>query len=556
MANIKLITEDITGEEAARIINDNSTNLNTELAKNGTIIIDYAGSTPDTRLAVPAELRKPGLTITYNPGTGWIKEQYVGIEVDTDSWANNENWKIDILNDNIEAIAKQAQAAGQQAIKDGQTAIQKAEEAGNDAKDIAQAAADKADDAATEAQAVAGIASQAAASILGKNNDPFPINTLMKSSGAGAGNVFGRKWVSTDKQYTLKMHHSPGLVTESIYPLTTPEGAIMTGSGVRAAISVLCSPVTKNEKIIYVGQNLFKIWYSEDSSKRDVNMLLESVWYGIKRFGDLLIALGRVDGKTGIAYSTDFGETWIKKTLVTESGTVYDAVYGHGRYIFATSLGIFSSVDLDTFIKNAEYPTRDLATDGYAVVGTNSTLSQIRYTTDGVNWNLAEEYAYTTLKYFPQIGMFITHNRNQIMTSFNGVSWSVFEKQGTIEFNRPSIAYSPKSGIIVCLQGDYSLASNNQGNSWVYTGFGGGYDFIDCRFIGALFVAFDNSEGRAMYTQDGINFERLFNDAFQDVVGITGNDNLVVMLRSDRFAPLTISGQTAVQQGFYLKVYE
>lgn len=155
-----------------------------------------------------------------------------------------------------------------------------------------------------------------------------------------------------------------------------------------------------------------------------------------------------------------------------------------------------------------------------------------------------------------QIGMFITHNRNQIMTSFNGVSWSVFEKQGTIEFNRPSIAYSPKSGIIVCLQGDYSLASNNQGNSWVYTGFGGEYDFIDCRFIGALFVAFDNSEGRAMYTQDGINFDRLFNDAFQDVVGITGNDNLVVILRSDRFAPLTISGQTAVQQGFYLKVYE
>lgn len=556
MANIKLITEDITGEEAARIINDNSTNLNTELAKNGTIIIDYAGSTPDTRLAVPAELRKPGLTITYNPGTGWIKEQYVGIEVDTDSWANNENWKIDILNDNIEAIAKQAQAAGQQAIKDGQTAIQKAEEAGNDAKDIAQAAADKADDAATEAQAVAGIASQAAVSILGKNNDPFPINTLMKSSGAGAGNVFGRKWVSTDKQYTLKMHHSPGLVTERIYPLTTPEGAIMTGSGVRAAISVLCSPVRKNEKIIYVGQNLFKIWYSEDNTKRDVNMLLESDWYGIKRFGDLLIALGKVDGKAGIAYSADLGETWIKKTLVTESGTVYDAVYAHGRYIFATSLGIFSSVDLDTFIKNAEYPTRDLATDGYAVVGTNSTLSQIRYTTDGVNWNLTEEYAFTTLKYFPQIGKFITHNRNQIMTSFNGVNWLVFEKQGTIEFNRPSIAYSPKSGIIVCLQGDYSLASNNQGNSWVYTGFGGEYDFIDCRFIGALFVAFDNSEGRAMYTQDGINFERLFNDAFQDVIGITGNDNLVVILRSDRFAPLTISGQTAVQQGFYLKVYE
>lgn len=555
MANIKLITEDITGEEAARIINDNSTNLNTELAKNGTIIIDYAGSTPDTRLAVPAELRKPGLTITYNPGTGWIKEQYVGIEVDTDSWANNENWKIDILNDNIEAIAKQAQAAGQQAIEDGQTAIQKAEEAGNDAKDIAQAAADKADDAATEAQVAAGIASQAAASILGKNNDPFPINTLMKSS-EGAGNVFGPKWVSTDKQYTLKMHHSPGLVTESIYPLTTPEGAIMTGSGVRAAISVLCSPVRKNEKIIYVGQNLFKIWYSEDNAKRDVNMLLESDWYGIKRFGDLLIALGRVDGKTGIAYSADFGETWIKKILVTESGTVYDAVYAHGRYIFATSLGIFSSVDLDTFIKNAEYPTRDLATDGYTVVGTNSTLSQIRYTTDGVNWNLAEEYAFTTLKYFPQIGMFITHNRNQIMTSLNGVSWSVFEKQGTIEFNRPSIAYSPKSGIIVCLQGDYSLASNNQGNSWVYTGFGGEYDFIDCRFIGALFVAFDNSEGRAMYTQDGISFERLFNGAFQDVVGITGNDNLVVILRSDMFAPLTISGQTAVQQGFYLKVYE
>lgn len=631
MAQIEKITEGMRGQEVSELLDGNFSSLNTDiqnlekqLKDRGYVIINYMDSVSATRLSIPSKIRRSGLTITYNAGSGWIQEQYiaadttddawqgdenwksiggtgsgfwvesntdftdkisahnaikeneriigmyisyrlngtwtteqyVGIDTSKDNWENPDNWNILTYNEQIAEIAKQAQAAGQQAIKDGQTAIQKAEEAGNDAKDIAQAAADKADDAATEAQAVAGIASQAAASILGKNNDPFPINTLMKSSGAGAGNVFGRKWVSTDKQYTLKMHHSPGLVTEHIYPLTTPEGAIMMGSGVRAAISVLCSPVRKNEKIIYVGQNLFKIWYSEDNAKRDVNMLLESVWYGIKRFGDLLIALGRVDGKAGIAYSADFGETWIKKTLVTESGTVYDAVYVQGRYIFATSLGIFSSVDLDTFIKNAEYPTRDLATDGYAVVGTNSTLSQIRYTTDGVNWNLAEEYAFTTLKYFPQIGMFITHNRNQIMTSFNGVNWSVFEKQGTIEFNRPSIAYSPKSGIIVCLQGDYSLASNNQGNSWVYTGFGGEYDFIDCRFIGALFVAFDNSEGRAMYTQDGINFDRLFNDAFQDVVGITGNDNLVVILRSDRFAPLTISGQTAVQQGFYLKVYE
>jgi hypothetical protein len=111
MAQIEKITEGMRGREVSELLDRNFKSLNydirdleqasngnveklqEQLNKRGYVVMKYTNSTSDTRLAVPMELRKPGLTITYNPGAGWIQEQFIGVSVDDADWEEDRYWK-------------------------------------------------------------------------------------------------------------------------------------------------------------------------------------------------------------------------------------------------------------------------------------------------------------------------------------------------------------------------------------------------------------------------------------------------------------------------------
>ena len=72
-------------------------------------VLEYEVNIATTRLKVKENNRKGGYMITYNPGTGWIKEQYIGTAVTNEEWVKDENWKAEVLDENIQAIAENAQ---------------------------------------------------------------------------------------------------------------------------------------------------------------------------------------------------------------------------------------------------------------------------------------------------------------------------------------------------------------------------------------------------------------------------------------------------------------
>ena len=138
----------------------------------------FKNSVSETRNSVPFEARKLGLIITYNPGTGWIKEQFIGNSFLDADWELNENWKAEILNENIEAIAQQAQKASddaQKAAQNADKAAQDANKAGKDAEDAVQKVE----------EAISNI------------TDGLPINTILRTA-EEAGNIFGKKWLQCD----------------------------------------------------------------------------------------------------------------------------------------------------------------------------------------------------------------------------------------------------------------------------------------------------------------------------------------------------------------------
>ena len=90
-------------------------------------VIPYSNNITDTRLKVLTENRKPGYVITYNPGTGWIEEQYIGTSITDDEWGKNDNWKQTVTNDNIENIALNAQARAEEAAEQAAYAKEQAD---------------------------------------------------------------------------------------------------------------------------------------------------------------------------------------------------------------------------------------------------------------------------------------------------------------------------------------------------------------------------------------------------------------------------------------------
>lgn len=96
-------------------------------------VLEYEVNIATTRLKVKENNRKGGYMITYNPGTGWIKEQYIGELTDNEEWVKNENWKAEVLDENIQAIAENAQQQANLAANNAALAQEKANEASTQA---------------------------------------------------------------------------------------------------------------------------------------------------------------------------------------------------------------------------------------------------------------------------------------------------------------------------------------------------------------------------------------------------------------------------------------
>lgn len=111
MADIKKITEGMRGSEVSDLLDNNFKGLDADikdlgttskdaldtlqeqLNKRGYVVLGYVDSPAKTRESVPVEIRKLGLTITYNPGNSWIQEQFIGTSTTDAEWGKGEYWK-------------------------------------------------------------------------------------------------------------------------------------------------------------------------------------------------------------------------------------------------------------------------------------------------------------------------------------------------------------------------------------------------------------------------------------------------------------------------------
>lgn len=135
-------------------------------------VLEYEVSIATTRLKVEEGNRKGGYMITYNPGTGWIKEQYIGLSVTNEEWIKNENWKAEVLDENIQAIADNAQQKADLAAEKAITAMTQA----------------------TYANEQANKAKSAAEAVTDEVLKTMPIGTMMMSA---KGNIFGDDWIES-----------------------------------------------------------------------------------------------------------------------------------------------------------------------------------------------------------------------------------------------------------------------------------------------------------------------------------------------------------------------
>lgn len=102
-------------------------------------VLEYEVNIATTRLKVEEENRKGGYIITYNAGTGWIKEQYIGISVTNEEWIKDENWNVVLEDSGIQAIAKNAQQQAELAATNATYAKEQGDYAKKAAEDAVQA---------------------------------------------------------------------------------------------------------------------------------------------------------------------------------------------------------------------------------------------------------------------------------------------------------------------------------------------------------------------------------------------------------------------------------
>lgn len=167
-------------------------------------VLEYEVNIATTRLKVSEENRKGGYMITYNAGTGWIKEQYIGELTTNEEWIKDENWKAEVLDENIQAIAENAQKQADLAAANAVTAREQAEYANQRAAE----------------------ANAAALNVTSAVIDTLPVGTIMLSS---IGNIFGENWrastgltPTTYEKYTIKSL-SGAVFGAMLYKLNSPK---------------------------------------------------------------------------------------------------------------------------------------------------------------------------------------------------------------------------------------------------------------------------------------------------------------------------------------------
>lgn len=124
-------------------------------------VLQYEVNIATTRLKVPEKNRKAGYMITYNPGTGWIKELYTGVQLTNEEWIKDENWKVEIPSDDIQGVAEEVSSLAKSAASNAALAQKKAREASQAAEQATQLVSE-AQQSITEATEAAGEANAAA----------------------------------------------------------------------------------------------------------------------------------------------------------------------------------------------------------------------------------------------------------------------------------------------------------------------------------------------------------------------------------------------------------
>lgn len=163
-------------------------------------VLDYVTSVAVTRMQVPLEVRKAGYMIGYDPGTGFKKEVYIGTSTDNAEWQKDGNWKTELPEQDVAALAEQAQssagaAAGSASAASG--SAQAAQTAAEEAAGLVQAAQDSiaatetaAQDAITSMQEATGQAvSEAQAAAGNANAAADEANAAAQSANAAAESI-------------------------------------------------------------------------------------------------------------------------------------------------------------------------------------------------------------------------------------------------------------------------------------------------------------------------------------------------------------------------------
>lgn len=200
-------------------------------------VLEYVTSAAVTRMQVPMEARKAGYMIGYDPGTGFTKEVYIGTSTDNAEWQKDGNWKTELPEQDVAALAEQAQssagaAAGsaeeaQEAARQAGTLVSDAQEsvnAANAAAGNANAAADGANAAAQKAEAaVEGIGEkQGAGKPVGENGSEV-FNDLEHNSTGNAAYAHAEGSVTYAWGYGSHAEGSGGAIKDS--KGITPESA-------------------------------------------------------------------------------------------------------------------------------------------------------------------------------------------------------------------------------------------------------------------------------------------------------------------------------------------
>lgn len=163
-------------------------------------VLEYTTSVAVTRMQVPMEVRKAGYMIGYDPGTGFTKEVYIGTSTDNAEWQKDGNWKKELPEQDVAALAEQAQssagaAAGSASAASG--SAQAAQTAAEEAAGLVQAAQDSiaatetaAQDAITSMQEATGQAvSEAQAAAGNANAAADEANAAAQSANAAAESI-------------------------------------------------------------------------------------------------------------------------------------------------------------------------------------------------------------------------------------------------------------------------------------------------------------------------------------------------------------------------------